>query len=177
MGSHITASVISFCIETAIDLLILPPHTSHMLQPLDMSVFALLKQALAAETDAASDWILAAHNVLSGLQCIFAHERRLYTNKYPKRLENDGFDAAEPINSALKDTSDADSSSFAAFYTTSDKRSRFNQDPSGLECLDSFDSVWQEDEQVESARRALLKGTAMASSSSRQLRRWTLNCS
>lgn len=53
----------------------------------------------------------------------------------------------------------------------------FNQDPSGLECLDSFDSVWQEDEQVESARRALLKGTAMASSSSRQLRRWTLNCS
>jgi len=75
-GSHITANVISFCIETAIDLLILPPHASRMLQPLDVSVFALLKQALAAETDAASDWILAAHNVLSGLQCIFAHERR-----------------------------------------------------------------------------------------------------
>ncbi|KAK1045908.1 hypothetical protein LTR74_018056 [Friedmanniomyces endolithicus] len=28
----------------------------------------------------------------------------------------------------------------------------FNQDPSGLECLDSFDRFWQEDEQVESAR-------------------------
>ncbi|KAK0246755.1 hypothetical protein LTS09_018107 [Friedmanniomyces endolithicus] len=65
-GSHITANVISFCIGTAIDLLILPPHASRMLQPLDVTVFALLKQALAAETDAASNWILAAHNLLSG---------------------------------------------------------------------------------------------------------------
>jgi len=40
--------------EHTIDLLILPPHTSHMLQPLDVSVFSLLKRALAAETDAAS---------------------------------------------------------------------------------------------------------------------------
>jgi len=53
----------------------------------------------------------------------------------------------------------------------------FDQDPSGLECLDSFDSVWQEDEQVESARRARLEGTAMTSSGGRQLRRWTINCS
>ena len=53
-GSHITANVISFCMEKAIDLLILPPHTSHMLQPLDVSVFAPLKRALAAETDKAS---------------------------------------------------------------------------------------------------------------------------
>lgn len=40
--------------EKAIDLLILPPHTSHVLQPLDVSVFAPLKRALAAETDKAS---------------------------------------------------------------------------------------------------------------------------
>lgn len=53
-GSHITANVISFCMEHAIDLLILPPHTSHVLQPLDVSVFAPLKRALAAETDAVS---------------------------------------------------------------------------------------------------------------------------
>ena len=53
-GSHITANVIAFCMEHAIDLLILPPHTSHVLQPLDVSVFAPLKRALAIETDAVS---------------------------------------------------------------------------------------------------------------------------
>jgi len=53
-GSHITANVIAFCMKHAIDLLILPPHTSHKLQPLDVSIFAPLKRALAAETDAGS---------------------------------------------------------------------------------------------------------------------------
>ncbi|KYG40015.1 hypothetical protein M433DRAFT_98540, partial [Acidomyces richmondensis BFW] len=53
-SSHITANVIAHCMEYAIDLLILPPHTSHMLQPLDVSVFSPLKRALASETDAAS---------------------------------------------------------------------------------------------------------------------------
>lgn len=38
--------------ERAIDLLILPPHCSHILQPLDLSIFSPLKRALAAETDA-----------------------------------------------------------------------------------------------------------------------------
>jgi hypothetical protein len=49
-GSHITANVIAHCMKHAIDLLILPPHTSHMLQPLDVSVSAPLKRALAKET-------------------------------------------------------------------------------------------------------------------------------
>lgn len=35
--------LIAYCIEHAIDLLILPPHTWHMLQPLDVSVFSPLK--------------------------------------------------------------------------------------------------------------------------------------
>jgi len=51
-GSHITANVVAYCMEHTIDLLILPPHTSHMLQPLDVGVFSPLKRALAAETDA-----------------------------------------------------------------------------------------------------------------------------
>ena len=50
-GSHITANVIAHCMEHAIDLLILPPHCSHVLQPLDVNVLAPLKRALAAETD------------------------------------------------------------------------------------------------------------------------------
>lgn len=53
-GSHITANVVGYCIENTIDLLILPPHCSHILQPLDVSVFSPLKRALAVETDAIS---------------------------------------------------------------------------------------------------------------------------
>lgn len=52
-SSHIAANVIALCMENAIDLLILPPHCSHLLQPLDVGVFAPLKRALASETDAA----------------------------------------------------------------------------------------------------------------------------
>ena len=36
--------------QHATDLLVLPPHTSHVLQPLDLSNFAPVKRALAAET-------------------------------------------------------------------------------------------------------------------------------
>ncbi|KYG39584.1 hypothetical protein M433DRAFT_542840, partial [Acidomyces richmondensis BFW] len=52
--SYITANVIAFYIKYAIDLLILLPYTSHKLQPLDISIFAPLKRALASETDASS---------------------------------------------------------------------------------------------------------------------------
>ncbi|KYG39763.1 hypothetical protein M433DRAFT_79491, partial [Acidomyces richmondensis BFW] len=37
--------------DNAIDILILPPHCSHVLQPLDVSIFSPLKKALTAETD------------------------------------------------------------------------------------------------------------------------------
>jgi len=53
-SSHITANVIAHCIEHAIDLLILLLHTLHILQLLDVSVFSLLKRALAVETNTAS---------------------------------------------------------------------------------------------------------------------------
>ena len=50
-SSHVTARVISFCMQNAIDLLIMPPHCSYVLQPLDVSAFAPLKRALGKETD------------------------------------------------------------------------------------------------------------------------------
>ena len=50
-SSHITANVISFCMHKAIDLLILPPHTSQITQPLDIGLFGPLKSMLAKETD------------------------------------------------------------------------------------------------------------------------------
>ena len=53
-GSYITANVIAHYMKHAIDLLILLLYTSHILQPLDISVFALLKRTLAKETDTVS---------------------------------------------------------------------------------------------------------------------------
>jgi hypothetical protein len=75
-GSHITADAIAYCMEHAVYLLVLPPHTSHMLQPLDVSVFSALKRALAAETMQLHDSIPAEYSESNGPRCISAHERR-----------------------------------------------------------------------------------------------------
>jgi hypothetical protein len=89
-SSHITANVIAFCMQNVIDLLILPPHTSHLLRTLDVGVFAPLKRALAIETDAAlrldagrkprGQWVkmyirareraLVSHDILSGWRSV-----------------------------------------------------------------------------------------------------------
>ncbi|RAL66868.1 hypothetical protein DID88_007650 [Monilinia fructigena] len=50
-SSHITGSLIAFCIEKEIDLLILPPHCSHLLQPLDVGVYGPMKRYHAQEVD------------------------------------------------------------------------------------------------------------------------------
>jgi hypothetical protein len=44
-ASHISNEVISFYIASKIILLCLPPHTTHLLQPLDIGVFAPLSEA------------------------------------------------------------------------------------------------------------------------------------
>jgi hypothetical protein len=48
-GSHLTARFIAFCLDKNIDLVCLPPHTSHLLQPLDVGLFSPLKRALSTE--------------------------------------------------------------------------------------------------------------------------------
>lgn len=50
-SSHITGNMIALCIENNIDLLILPPHCSHLLQPLDVGVYGPLKRFHAQEVD------------------------------------------------------------------------------------------------------------------------------
>jgi hypothetical protein len=42
-GSHLTPEFVHYCKDNRIILLCLPPHTSHMLQPLDVSCFSPLK--------------------------------------------------------------------------------------------------------------------------------------
>jgi hypothetical protein len=46
--SHISGSFIAYCLQNRITLLILPPHTSHLLQPLDVAIFGPLKKRLTA---------------------------------------------------------------------------------------------------------------------------------
>ena len=53
-GSHLTSQFIAYCLNSAIDIVVLPPHSSHILQPLDVAVFGPLKRALADETDSLS---------------------------------------------------------------------------------------------------------------------------
>ncbi|APA05659.1 hypothetical protein sscle_01g004290 [Sclerotinia sclerotiorum 1980 UF-70] len=50
-SNHITGSFIAFCIEKEIDLLILPPHCSHLLQLLDIAVYGPMKRYHALEVD------------------------------------------------------------------------------------------------------------------------------
>ena len=50
-GSHVTGNFIAYCMDHKILLLHLPPHTSHLLQPLDVELFSPLKKALSANLD------------------------------------------------------------------------------------------------------------------------------
>lgn len=49
--SHIWAEFIRHCIANRIILMLLPPHCSHLMQPLDVSVFFPLKQAIGTFVD------------------------------------------------------------------------------------------------------------------------------
>ena len=48
-GSHETTDFMYLCYHSNIHLLFLPPHTSHVLQPLDLSVFSPLKRSYRKE--------------------------------------------------------------------------------------------------------------------------------
>src|ERR1700721_1964130 len=49
--SHTTSAFIAHCMKNNIMLLRLPPHTSHLVQPLDVGLFGPLKKYLSAELD------------------------------------------------------------------------------------------------------------------------------
>jgi len=86
--SHITAEWIAHCIDNDILLMILPPHSSHLTQPLDVGVFGPLKKHMAWEIEPlirlgvlriqkvewltafvrAHDKALCAKNILSGFR-------------------------------------------------------------------------------------------------------------
>ena len=48
-GSHVTGDFIEHCMNNNIKLLILPPHSSHFTQPLDISIFGPFKKYMSQE--------------------------------------------------------------------------------------------------------------------------------
>jgi DDE superfamily endonuclease len=50
-GSHVQPEVLRFCIDNNISILLMPPHSSHLCQPLDVGVFSPLKTYMSAELD------------------------------------------------------------------------------------------------------------------------------
>jgi hypothetical protein len=50
-SSHVTPWFIAYCIISKIDLFLLPPHSLHKTQPLDLSIFGPLKTAFNLEVD------------------------------------------------------------------------------------------------------------------------------
>ena len=48
-GSHVSADFIRYCIDSGIILLLMPPHSSHLCQPLDVGVFSPLKEYMNQE--------------------------------------------------------------------------------------------------------------------------------
>ena len=49
--SHISVKFVAYCIENNICLFLLLPHSSHLLQPLDVGVFSSLRTAVSADLD------------------------------------------------------------------------------------------------------------------------------
>lgn len=47
--SHISAQFIAYCMHYKIEIILLPPHSSHLLQPLDVAVFGPLKTQISNE--------------------------------------------------------------------------------------------------------------------------------
>ena len=54
-NSHVTIEVLQQAMKVGLDVLTLPSHTSHKLQPLDVGVFAPYKKAFRKYRDA---WVL-----------------------------------------------------------------------------------------------------------------------
>ena len=59
-NSHVTAAFIGYCLVRAIDIMVLPPHSSHMTQPLDVGIFRPLKRHVGTAVDDFSMYVPGA---------------------------------------------------------------------------------------------------------------------
>jgi hypothetical protein len=80
--SHISTDFIYHCIQNDIILMLLPPHASHLMQPLDVGVFAPLKYAMAGFLDRLFRTGIKTLQKIEWFECfIKAHEKAVtYSN-------------------------------------------------------------------------------------------------
>lgn len=60
-ASYFSGEFLSFCLEHNILVISSPPHSTHLLQPLDVGLFSPLQHAYSEEVDS---WIRDPHNVI-----------------------------------------------------------------------------------------------------------------
>jgi hypothetical protein len=78
--SHITGDFIAHCIDNDILLMIFPPHSSHLTQPLDVGVFSALKKHMAVELQPLIQTGVARIQKVEWLTAfVAAHDRALST--------------------------------------------------------------------------------------------------
>ena len=81
--SHITGEWVAHCMDNDIILAILPPHSSHLTQPLDVGVFGPLKKYMAAEIDHIIRLGISRIQKVEWLAAfVAAHDRALSTKIY-----------------------------------------------------------------------------------------------
>ncbi|ODQ69040.1 hypothetical protein LIPSTDRAFT_334993, partial [Lipomyces starkeyi NRRL Y-11557] len=79
--SHISGSFIAHCLQNRITLLILPPHTSYLLQPLDVAIFGPLKKRLTAALPHLNQAQLVRIQKIEWMEAYTKLDRRLVRNK------------------------------------------------------------------------------------------------
>ncbi|KAJ8937508.1 hypothetical protein NQ314_011822 [Rhamnusium bicolor] len=90
--THASLATINFCRDNGITMVSFPPHTSHHLQPLDVSVFGPFKTYCNVSFN---DWMINPENnnrKISILKCcqidINTFLQSFYTGKYCKGLQD-----------------------------------------------------------------------------------------
>jgi hypothetical protein len=90
--SHITAEFIAHCIDHKILLMILPPHSSNLTQPLDVRVFGALKKHMASELYHLMRTGVARIQKVEWLTAfVAAHDRALSTQNILSGFRGTGF--------------------------------------------------------------------------------------
>lgn len=125
--SHVSAALVGYTIQKRIILVLLPPHSSHLLQPLDVGIFSPLKTALAyrqtqlfrsgvrriEKAEWVEDFIAAREdaitekNVLSGWRGAGLFPENLYRmlHQLPDDRISDPLDISTPVPPTIQDNS------------------------------------------------------------------------
>ena len=95
-GSHLTAQFDRICTENAIIPLCMPAHSSHLLQPLDVGCFAVLKRAYGRLVE---NQVRLGYNHIDKLDFLMAYPKARADTFRPENIQN-SFAAAGllPIN-------------------------------------------------------------------------------